>query len=90
MQANLTPARPPVIARFMDIPSNTPASPAMQNAGIAALGLNWHLAFDVQPHDLAGTAQKSWDLSGRSYPAAQSPRGPNRGCLMTPRNAGAR
>jgi shikimate dehydrogenase len=29
------------------------ASPAMQNAGIAALGLNWrYLAFDVQPDDL--------------------------------------
>lgn len=30
------------------------ASPAMQNAGIAALGLNWrYLAFEVHPHDLA-------------------------------------
>ncbi|MEO6034232.1 MAG: shikimate dehydrogenase [Verrucomicrobiota bacterium] len=30
------------------------ASPAMQNAGIAALGLNWrYLAFDVHPNDLA-------------------------------------
>src|ERR1041384_6852445 len=29
------------------------ASPAMQNAGIAALGLNWrYLAFDVHPDDL--------------------------------------
>src|SRR5438034_1998031 len=29
------------------------ASPAMQNAGIAALGLNWrYLAFDVDPQNL--------------------------------------
>src|SRR5438270_6273710 len=29
------------------------ASPAMQNAGIAALGLNWrYLAFEVHPDDL--------------------------------------
>ncbi|MDW8309365.1 MAG: shikimate dehydrogenase [Verrucomicrobiales bacterium] len=32
------------------------ASPAMQNAGIAALGLNWrYLAFDVHPNDLRAT-----------------------------------
>ena len=30
------------------------ASPAMQNAGLAALGLDWrYLAFEVQPDDLA-------------------------------------
>src|SRR3979409_716041 len=30
------------------------ASPAMQNAGLAALGLNWrYLAFDVHPDNLA-------------------------------------
>src|SRR5512137_2000624 len=29
------------------------SSPAMQNAGIAALGLNWrYLAFEVHPNDL--------------------------------------
>jgi shikimate dehydrogenase len=32
------------------------ASPAMQNAGIAALGLNWrYLAFEVHPNDLPAT-----------------------------------
>ena len=35
-------------------PINHSASPAMQNAGIAALGLNWrYLAFDVHPDRLA-------------------------------------
>ena len=34
-------------------PVNHSASPAMQNAGIAALGLNWrYLAFDVDPNNL--------------------------------------
>jgi len=34
-------------------PINHSASPAMQNAGFAALGLNWrYLAFDVAPQDL--------------------------------------
>lgn len=34
------------------------ASPAMQNAGIAALGLNWrYLAFEVHPDDLAAVIQ---------------------------------
>jgi len=34
------------------------ASPALQNAGIAALGLNWrYLAFAVHPDDLAGAIQ---------------------------------
>jgi shikimate dehydrogenase len=34
-------------------PVNHSASPAMQNAGLAALGLNWrYLAFDVQPDHL--------------------------------------
>src|SRR6185436_5632034 len=35
-------------------PVHHSASPAMQNAGISKLGLNWrYLAFDVHPDDLA-------------------------------------
>ena len=35
-------------------PIHHSASPAMQNAGIAALGLDWkYLAFDVHPDDLS-------------------------------------
>jgi len=34
------------------------ASPAMQNAGIAALGLNWrYLAFEVHPDDLRSSIE---------------------------------
>jgi shikimate dehydrogenase len=43
------------------------ASPAMQNAGIAALGLNWrYLAFDVQPEQLRAAIEgaKAMQLVG--------------------------
>jgi len=52
------PFRPPIDAstRYCAVfgyPIRHSASPAMQNAGIAALGLNWrYLAFEVQPENL--------------------------------------
>ena len=47
------------------------ASPAMQNAGISALGLNWrYVAFDVHPDNLREA------IAGARSAAASMPRRP--------------
>jgi shikimate dehydrogenase len=57
------PSPPPIDARtrycaVLGCPIAHSASPAMQNAGIGALGLNWrYLAFEVKPEALAAAIQ---------------------------------
>src|ERR1039458_2075138 len=45
-------------------PISHSASPAMQNAGLAALGLNWrYLAFDVDPDNLRAAIQGAQEMN---------------------------